>query len=73
MQLMGEYRKKKPNLQEEKVLYLKKLSCCFNIVCVNCPKRDARLATPSASTCIFLQGYNKQLISQLSFPSKVVL
>lgn len=74
MQLVDEYKKKKNLTQEEKVLYLQNLSCCFKVVvCVTCPERDARLATPSASTCLFLQEYNMQLISQLGFPNKVVL
>lgn len=54
--------------------YLQNLSRGFKVVvCVTCPERDARPATPSASTCISLQGYNMQLISRLSFPNKVVL
>lgn len=76
MRVVDEYKKKKTPLiyKKRRSPYLQNLSRSFKvIVCVTCPQRDARLATPSASTCIFLQGYNMQLISQLSFPNKVVL
>lgn len=74
VQLVDEYKKEKMNIQEEKVLLLQNLRSCFKaVVCVTWPPVNAKLATPSAATCIFRQGHNAQLISQLSSLDKVVL